>query len=200
MKTSSTTSRSKSKSYEGDVKFFNAKNSSSFQVRYGFTQRDRRNLATLISESSSHNPSISWRQSWGQTTSSSVGVRVTLRDQERSGGSISSASFIVTPNLSFDYSLNVEKGVWTPFFGRVKLKHDLRMTNTLSTVVRRERFGANQEEKSERYETTVRADYNLSTRLRAELNLGLSYNNDRVEEGRDFFSVASSLTVRGEFQ
>ena len=199
-KTSSTTSRAKSKNYEGDVKFFNSKNSSSFQVRYGFTQRDRRNLATLISESFAHNPSISWRQSWGQTTNSSVGVRVTLREQQRSGGSIRSTSFIVTPNVSFDYSLNVERGVWTPFFGRIKLKHDLRMTNTLSTVVRRERFGANQEEKSERYETTVRANYELSTRLSAELNLGLSYNNDRVEEGRDFFSVASSLSVRGEFQ
>ena len=199
-KTSSTTSRAKSKNYEGDVKFFNSKNSSSFQVRYGFTRRDRRNLATLISESSAHNPSISWRQSWGQETSSSLGIRVTLREQQRSGGSIRSTSLIVTPNLSFDYSLNVERGVWMPFFGRIKLKHDLRMSNTLSTVVRRERFGANQEEKSERYETTVRANYELSRRLSAQLNLGLSYNNDRVEEGRDFFSVASSLSVRGEFQ
>ena len=200
VKTSSTTSRAKSKSYEGDAKIFNANNSSSFQVRYGFTRRDRRNLATLISESSSHNPSISWSQSWGQATKSSFGIRVTLREQQRSGGSIRSTSLIVTPNLSFDYSLRVERGVWTPFFGRIKLEHDLRMTNTFSTVLRRERFGANQEKKSERYETTVRTDYNLSTRLRAELNLGLSYNNDRVEEGRDFFSVASSLTVRGEFQ
>ena len=87
-----------------------------------------------------------------------------------------------------------------PFFGKIKLKHDLKMSNTFSTVVRRERFGANQEEKSERYETTVRANYELSTRLSAQLNLGLSYNNDRVEEGKDFFSVASSLSVRGEFQ
>ena len=200
MKSSSTTSRSKSKNYEGDVKFFNAKNSSSFQVRYGFTRRDQRNLATLISESSAHNPSISWTQSWGPKTNSSLGIRITLRDQQRSGGSIRSNSMIITPNLSFDYNLDVERGVWMPFFGRVKLKHDLRMTNTLSTVVRRERFGANQEEKSERYETTVRADYDLSRRLSAQLNLALSYNNDRVEEGRDFFSVASSLSVRGEFQ
>ena len=199
-KTSSTTSRDKSKNYEGDVKFFNAKNTSSFQVRYGFTRRDRRNLATVISESSAHNPSISWRQSWGQETSSSLGIRVTLREQQRSGGSITSTSLIVTPNLAFDYNLNVERGVWMPFFGRIKLKHDLRMSNTLSTAVRRERFGANQEEKSERYETTVRANYELSRRLSAQLNLGLSYNNDRVEEGRDFFSVASSLSVRGEFQ
>ena len=199
-KTSSTTSRNKSKNYEGDVKFFNAKNSSSFQVRYGFTRRDRRNLATLISESSAHNPSISWRQSWRQETSSSLGIRVTLREQQRSGGSIRSTSLIVTPNINFDYSLNVERGVWMPFFGKIKLKHDLKMSNTFSTVVRRERFGANQEEKSERYETTVRANYELSTRLSAQLNLGLSYNNDRVEEGKDFFSVASSLSVRGEFQ
>ena len=108
-KTSSTTSRAKSKNYEGDVKFFNSKNSSSFQVRYGFTRRDRRNLATVISESSAHNPSISWRQSWGQETSSSLGLRVTLREQQRSGGSITSTSLIVTPNLAFDYNLNVER-------------------------------------------------------------------------------------------
>ena len=63
-------------------------------------------------------------------------------------------------------------------------------------MVRREKFGANREERSERYETTLQMRYNLS----AKLNLGVSYNQDHVEEGRDYLSLASSLTVRGEFR
>ena len=197
-KTSSTTSRARSKSYEGDMKVFNNKNTSSFQFRYSFTLRNRRNLATLIGESSSHNPSISWSQTWGQATQSAFGIRITLREQQRSG--INSNSLILTPNLSLDYRFRVEGGLWAPLIGSIKLKHDLDVTNTFSTAIRRESFGANREERSERYETTLRTNYNLSTRLTANLNLGLSYNNDRVEEGRDFFSLASSLTIRGEFQ
>ena len=74
------------------------------------------------------------------------------------------------------------------------------MSNTFSTVIRREQFGANREERSERYETTVQMRYNLSTKLTANLNLGVSCNQDHVEEGRDYLSIASSLTVRGEFR
>ena len=84
-----------------------------------------------------------------------------------------------------------------PFIGKISLEHDLDLSNTLSTIIRRERYGANREERSERYETSLRVGYRLSERLTANLNLGLSYNNDRVEEGRDFISVASALTVRG---
>ena len=34
--------------------------------------------------------------------------------------------------------------------------------------------------------------YNLSTKLTANLNLGVSYNQDHVEEGRDYLSIADS--------
>ena len=88
----------------------------------------------------------------------------------------------------------------SPLIGTIPLQHDLDLSNTLSTVLRRERFGANREERSERYETSLRIGYRLSEKLTADMNLGLSYNNDRVEEGRDFISVASALTVRGEFE
>ena len=198
-KTLSTSSRSGSKSYEGDMKLFNTKNTSSFQVRYRYTLRDQSNVNALIGEATSQEPSISWSQTWGAVTKTALGVRITMRDQERSG--IDSTSFIVTPNLSIDYRLRIESGFPIPFFGRrIALKHDLNLTNTFSTVIRREQFGANREERSERYETTLRTRYNLSTRLTANLNLGLSYNNDHIEEGRDFFSIASSFTMRGEFQ
>ena len=122
-----------------------------------------------------------------------------MRDQVRGSG-IDSSALIITPNLSIDYRLRLEGGLPIPILGRIPLKHDLNLTNTFSTVIRRENFGANREERSERYETTLRTRYNLSTRLSANLNLGLSYNNDHVEEGRDFLSIASSVTVRGEFQ
>ena len=32
--------------------------------------------------------------------------------------------------------------------------------------------------------------YNLSAKLTANLNLGVSYNQDHVEEGRDYLSIA----------
>ena len=54
--------------------------------------------------------------------------------------------------------------------------------------------GANREERSERYETTLRVGYKISTHITANFHLGLSYHHDRVEEGRDFLSVASALT------
>ena len=96
--------------------------------------------------------------------------------------------------------MRIEGGIRLPFIGTIPLQHDLDLSNTLSTVLRRERFGANREERSERYETSLRIGYRLSEKLTADMNLGLSYNNDRVEEGRDFISVASALTVRGEFE
>ncbi|MCH8294149.1 hypothetical protein IH992_23965 [Candidatus Poribacteria bacterium] len=198
-KSLSTASRSQSKSYEANMKMFNSKNTASFQLRYGFTQRNQRNLNTLIGESSSHDPSISWSQTWGKTTKTDLGVRISLRDQERSG--IDSSSFIITPNFRIDYRLHAEGGLKIPVFGKkFALEHDLNITNTFSTVIRREKFGANREERSERYETTLRTAYNLSTRLNLNLNFGMSYNNDHVEEGRDFLSITSSLRVRGEFQ
>ena len=197
-KSLSTAYRSQSKNYEADMKMFNSGQSTSFQLRYSFTQRDQANLNTLLGESIAHEPSVSWNQSWGKETKTTFGVRLSLREQQRSG--IDSLSFIVTPNLRVDYRLHMEGGIRVPGLRRFSLKHDLNVANTFSTVIRREQFGANREEKSERYETSLRTAYKLSTRLTANLNLGVSYNNDRVEEGRDFLSIVSSFTVRGEFQ
>ncbi len=197
-KSLSTSSDNLTISYEGNIKLlFNA--SSSLQLRYRHTQRDQSNINTTINESVSQEPSVSWTQSLGASTRGALGVRMTMRDQVRGGG-IDSSALIITPNLSIDYKLRLEGGLPIPILGRIPLKHDLDLTNTLSTVIRRENYGKNREERSERYETTLRTRYNLSTRLTANLNLGLSYNNDHVEEGRDFLSIASSVTVRGEFQ
>ena len=183
--------------YEADIKL-NAQQASSFQLRYSFTIRNNANLEVTLSDSAAHTPSLSWLHKWSEETRTSLGIRTTLRDHLRSG--IESKAFIVTPNFSIDYRYRTEGGIRVPFFGRIPLKHDLDLTNTFSLAIRRENYGANKEERSERYETTLRAGYKLSDHLTANLHLGLSYNHDRVEEGRDYLSVASALTVRGEFQ
>ena len=188
---------SHAETYEGDIKI-NSRQASSFQLRYSYTIREEANLDVTTSDSSSHTPSLSWIHKWGQETRTSLGVRTTIRDYLRRG--IESKAFIVTPNFSIDYRYRTEGGIRVPFFGRIPLKHDLDLTNTLSMAIRRETYGANREERSERYETTLRAGYKLSNHLTANLHLGLSYNHDRVEEGRDYLSIASALTVRGEFQ
>jgi len=199
-KSSGTSYRSKSRDYEGDVKLFNSDNSSSFQIRYRYSNIDRSNVSGTIAESLSHEPSLSWRQRWTRDTNTSLGVRLTLRDRERSG--IETNSLIITPNLNIDYALRVKGKKWKlPIWNKeINLTHDFDITNTFSTVIRREKLGLNREEKSERYETSLRANYNLSARLRMDLNLGISYNNDRVEEGRNYLSVSSSVMVRGEFR
>ncbi len=188
---------SHAETYEGDIKI-NSRQASSFQLRYSYTIREEANLDVTTSDSSSHTPSLSWIHKWGQETRTSLGVRTTIRDHLRSG--IERKAFIVTPNLSIDYRYRTEGGIRVPFFGRIPLKHDLDLTNTLSLAIRRETYGVNREERSERYQTTLRAGYKLSNHLTANLHLGLSYNHDRVEEGRDYLSIASALTVRGEFQ
>ncbi len=188
---------SNAETYEADIKI-KAQETSSFQLRYSFTTRQNANLQTTLSDSTAHTPSLSWNHSWGQETRTLLGIRTTLRNQERSG--IESNALIITPNFSIDYRYRTEGGIRLPFIGRIPLKHDLELTNTLSWAIRREHYGANREERSERYETTFRAGYKISTYLTANLHLGISYNHDRVEEGRDFLSVASALTVRGDFE
>jgi hypothetical protein len=198
-KSAGTSSRYKSETYEGNIKLFSSGNDSSLQMRYSFSDRSRDSVSgTSISKSISHEPSLMWRQSWGGTKTS-TGVRFTLRNQTRSG--VKSDSMIITPNFSIDYKLLI-KGEWRlPVLNKViNLDHNFDLTNTFSTVIRREQYGVNREEKSERFETSLRFNYNLSTRLRMNANLGVSYNKDHVEEGRDYFSVASSVMVRGEFR
>ena len=196
-KSSGTTYVQNTNAYEGDVKL-KARETSSFQLRYSYTTRKNGTLDAILGDSKSHIPSLSWMQTWGKETRTALGVRTTIRDQLRSG--IRSNAFIVTPNLSIDYRYRTENGIRIPFFGRIPLEHDLELTNTLSWAIRREQYGANLEERSERYETTLRVGYKVSTHITANFHLGLSYNHDRVEEGRDFLSVATALTVRGEIQ
>ncbi len=196
-KSAGSTYTSHAETYEADLKL-KAQEKTSFQLRYSFTMRNTANLAVTLSDSAAHTPSLSWHHTWGAETRTALGIRTTLRDQERSG--IVSSAFIVTPNISVDYRYRTENGIRIPFFGRIPLKHDLELTNTFSWAIRREEFGANREERSERYETTLRVGYKISTHFTANLHLGVSYNNDRVEEGRDFLSIASALTVRGELQ
>ena len=196
-KSSGTTYVQNTNAYEADVKL-KARETSSFQLRYSYTTRNNGTLDNILGDSKAHMPSLSWMQTWGKETRTSLGVRTTLRDQLRSG--IRSNAFIVTPNLSIDYKYSTENGIRIPFFGRIPLKHDLDLTNTLSWAIRREQYGANLEERSERYETTLRVGYKVSTHITANFHLGLSYNHDRVEEGRDFLSIATALTVRGEIQ
>ena len=199
-KSSGSTYTSHAESYEGDMKLDTRKNTR-FQVRYSFTKRENSTLKTTLSESTAHTPSLSWIHTWGSsdTPRTALGIRATLRDQLRSG--IQSNALIVTPNFSIDYRYFTESGIRIPIIGRrIPLKHELELTNTLSWAIRRENFGANREERSERYETTLRVGYKISTHITANFHLGLSYHHDRVEEGRDFLSVASALTIRGEIQ
>ena len=196
-KSSGTTYIQNTNAYEADLKL-KARETSSFQLRYSYTTRNNGTLDDTLGDSKAHLPSLSWIQTWAEGTRTSLGVRTTIRDQQRSG--IRGNAIIVTPNLSVDYNYRTENGIRIPFFGRIPLKHDLDLTNTLSWAIRREQYGANREERSERYETTLRVGYKISTHITANFHLGLSYNHDRVEEGRDFLSVATALTVRGEIQ
>ena len=196
-KSSGTTYIQNTNAYEADVKL-KARETSSFQLRYSYTTRNNGTLDAILGDSKAHTPSLSWMQTWGKETRTALGVRTTIRDQLRSG--IRSNALIVTPNLSIEYKYHTENGIRIPFFGRIPLKHDLDLTNTLSWAIRREQYGANLEERSERYETTLRVGYKVSTHITANFHLGLSYNHDRVEEGRDFLSIATALTVRGEIQ
>ncbi len=196
-KSTGTIYTSHAESYEGNLKL-SAQETTSFQIRYSFTKRDNTTQKATLSDSTAHTPSLSWIHTWGKETRTALGIRTTFQDQQRSG--IQSNAFIVTPNLSVDYRYHTENGIRLPFIGRIPLKHDLELTNTLSWAIRREQFGANREERSERYETTLRVGYKISTHITANFHLGVSYNNDRVEEGRDFLSIASALTIRGEIQ
>lgn len=189
---------SHAETYETDFEL-KTQEASRFQLRYSYTIRNSSNLEAILSDSTAHTPSLSWSHKWAQDTTTSLGIRTTLRDQLLRSGIITNA-FIITPNFSIDYRYRTEGGLRIPIFGTIPLKHDLDLTNTLSLAIRRENYGANKQEKSERYQTTLRAGYKLSNHLTANLHLGLSYNHDRVEEGRDFLSIASALTVRGEFQ
>ena len=166
-KSSSSTYTSHAESYEADLKL-KAKETTSFQLRYSFTKRDNTGNNTTTSDSTAHTPSLSWLHTWGKETRTALGIRTTFRDQQRSG--IEGNALIVTPNFSIDYRYHTENGIRIPFINkRIPLKHDLDLTNTLSWSIRRENFGLNREERSERYETTLRVGYKISTHITAKL-------------------------------
>ena len=169
-KSSGTTYIQNTNAYEADVKL-KARETSSFQLRYSYTTRNNGTLDTTLGDSKAHTPSLSWMQTWGKETRTALGIRATMRDQLRSG--IRGNALIITPNLSVDYRYHTENGIRVPFFGRIPLKHDLELTNTLSWAIRRELYGANREERSERYETTLRVGYKVSTHITANFHLGL---------------------------
>ena len=196
-KSSGTTYIENTSAYEADIKL-KARENSSFQLRYSYTMRDSGTLEATLADSKAHTPSLSWIHTWGKETRTALGLRTTMQERLRSG--IRGNALVITPNFSIDYRYHTENGIRIPFFGRIPLKHDLELTNTLSWMIRREQYGPNLEERSERYETTLRVGYKISTHITANFHLGLSYNHDRVEEGQDYLSVATALTVRGEIR
>jgi hypothetical protein len=193
-----TASRQDSRNVGANVRFYTASNSATIEVRYDYRTSDRRNTETVFGTSLSHEASLTWRQVWGDTRTS-LGSRVSRRNQERSG--VSSTGFIVTPSLSVDYTLRTQSGWTVPLLGKtVKLEQNLTVTNYLTTVIRREKLGDQRDAKSERYQTALQLGYHVSQRVRANVNVSVSYFNDRVEAGNDYLSVSSALMVRGEFQ
>ncbi len=194
-KSMGTASNSNSATLGGDLKL--SRKSTSFMFRYDMTKQDMGNRSGQISDSISHNPSITLRNNWSSGVGSSLGVRTTFRNQERSG--IKTKSLLIAPNFNIDYDLHVSGDVGLPLIGkRIKLDHDLDMSNTFSTMIRREKLGVNRDEKSEQYGTSLDVSYNLRERIRATLRLSIDYNHDRVQEGADYLSVSGSLMIRGE--
>ncbi len=196
-KSMGTASNSNSATLGGDLKL--SRKSTSFMFRYDMTKQDMGNRSGQISNSISHNPSITLRNNWSSGVGLSLGVRTTFRNQERSG--IKTKSLLIAPNFNIDYDLHVSGDMGLPLIKkRIKLDHNLDMSNTFSTMIRREKLGVNRDEKSEQYGTSLDISYNLRERIRATLRLAIDYNHDRVQEGADYLSVSGSLMLRGEFR
>lgn len=167
--------------------------------RYDMTKQDMGNRSGRISNSISHNPSITLRNNWSSEVGSSLGVRTTFRNQERSG--IKTKSLLIAPNFNIDYDLHVSGDMGLPLIKKkIKLDHDLDMSNTFSIMIRREKLGVNRDEKSEQYGTSLDVSYNLRERIRATLRFSIDYNHDRIQEDADYLSVSGSLMLRGEFK
>jgi len=196
-KTAGTASDSDSSTIGGDVKFSSLKNS--VMLKYDMTSRDSSNSSGPINNSISHSQSVVLRRNWSTGFGSNLGMRVTLSESE--GGGVKRESKMFAPNLNIDYDLHVEGQVGLPLIGRkIRLDHDLDMSNTFSAMVRRDKLGVNRDEKSEQYGTSLDVSYNLRKTIRATLRLAVDYNHDRVEEGADYISISSALMIRGEFR
>ena len=198
-KSAGTASNSDSSTVGGDVKFFNSKNSTSLMLKYDMTQQNSSNRSGSISDSVSHNQSVMIRKSWSSGIGSSLGLRTTFRNYERGG--VETHSKIFAPNFNIDYDLHVKGDLGLPLIGKtISLDHNLDVSNTFSSMVRREKLGVNRDEKSEQYGTSLDVSYDLRQRIRATMRLSVDYNHDRVEENADYLAVSGSLMLRGEFR
>ena len=198
-KTAGTASNSDSSTIGGDIKFLSSKRSSSLMLRYDMTTQDSSNRSGPISDSISHNQSVTLRKNWSSGVGSSLGVRTTLRNYERGG--VETESIMFAPNFNIDYDLHVQGQMGLPLINRsISLDHNLDVSNTFSAMVRREKLGINRDEKSEQYGTSLDLSYNLREKIRASFRLSVDYNHDRVEEGADYISTSGSFMVRGEFR
>jgi LysM repeat protein len=198
-KSAGTASNSDSSTVGGDVKFFNSKNSTSLMLKYDMTTQDSTNRSGRISDSTSHNQSVMVRKTWASGVGSSLGLRTTFRNYERGG--VETHSKIFAPNFNIDYDLHVKGELGLPLIGRViSMDHNLDVSNTFSSMVRREKLGVNRDEKSEQYGTSLDVSYDLRQRIRATMRLSVDYNHDRVEENADYLAVSGSLMLRGEFR
>jgi len=198
-KSAGTASDSDSSTIGGDVKFFNSKNSTSLMLKYDLGKQSASNRSGRISDSTSHNQSVTLRKNWSSGVGSSLGLRTTLRNYERGG--VETRSTILAPNFNIDYDLHVEGEMGLPLINRtISLDHDLDVSNTFSAMIRREELGVNRDEKSEQYGASLDVSYNLREKIRATMRLSVDYNHDRVEEGADYIAISGSLMLRGEFR
>jgi len=196
-KSMGTAYNSDSSSIGGDIKL--TKKSLSMMIRYDTTTQNSSNMSGNISNSISHNPSVTFRNNWKSGMGTSFGLRTTFRTSERSD--VKTKSLIITPNLNIDYNLHLEGNLGIPLIGKsIKMDHDFDMNNTFSAVVRREKLGVNRDERSEQYGTSVDMSYNLRERIRASIRFSVDYNHDRVQKDADYITISGALMVRGEFR
>ncbi|MEK7395629.1 MAG: hypothetical protein AAB116_01715, partial [Candidatus Poribacteria bacterium] len=196
-KSMGTAYNSDSSSVGGDVKL--SKNTLSTMLKYDMTIQNSDNISGNISNSTSHNPSVTFRNNWKSGVGSSFGFRTTFRTSERSD--VTTKSLIITPNLNIDYNLHLEGNLGIPFTGKsIKMDHNFDMSNTISAMVRREKLGVNRDEKSEQYGTSLDMSYDLRERIRASIRFSVDYNHDRVQADSDYITLSGSVMIRGEFR
>ena len=181
----------------GDVKFL--RKSLSLMLKYDMTKNSSDNRSGTISSGTSHSPSVTFRNNWKSGVGTAFGLRTTFRDQERSD--VKTTSLIIAPNFNIDYNLRVEGKLGIPLIGKsISMNQNLDVSNTISSMIRREKLGVNRDEKSEQYGTSLDVSYNLRETIRATMRLSVDYNHDRVQKDADYISVTGSLMVRGEIR
>ena len=97
-KTAGTASNSDSLTVGGNTKFASSKNS--LMLKYDMTKRDSSNKIGPISNSTTHNQSVTIRRTWSSGIGSNFGFRYTLMDRE--GGGVETHSKTYAPNFNID--------------------------------------------------------------------------------------------------